>query len=96
MSETLCGGYSAVKDADDAVQQLVDTVRDAAAGEREVTIWKAVKYTSQVVAGTNYRIKVQCGDDVYCHLAVFVPLPYTQEGPKLTAVEWNKTMEDLL
>lgn len=96
MSETLCGGYGGIKDADDGVQQLVDAVREEAAGGRDATPWKAVKYTSQVVAGTNYRIKVQCGEDVYCHLAVFVPLPYTQQGPKLTAVDWDKTLEDAL
>lgn len=50
---------------------------------------------SQVVAGTNYRVKVAV-DDGFVHIAFFAPLPHTGADPELKSVEAGKTADDEL
>ncbi|KFO73173.1 Cystatin-B, partial [Cuculus canorus] len=68
--------------------------------EKEVNmtypIFNAVEYRSQVVAGTNYCIKVQVSDDEYAHLLVFRALPQEDQGPKLVRYWTGKTRHDPL
>ncbi|NXX75591.1 CYTB protein, partial [Urocolius indicus] len=59
-------------------------------------ILKAIIYRTQVVAGTNYFIKVQVSDDDYVHLRVFQSLPYENKGPSLDGYETGKTKDDPL
>lgn len=61
-----------------------------------VEAFEPVAYVKQVVAGTNFKVKVRTGGDTYAHVAVFRPLPHTGEAPKVTAVESGKTKEDAL
>jgi len=42
------------------------------------TEFNPVGIKSQVVAGTNYSVKIQVDGDDYVHVKVFKPLPYTQ------------------
>ena len=72
----LCGGFGNARDADDEVKALALEMKpkvEQALGATYGT-FEAVKYTSQVVAGTNYKIKVKVGDEQYVHIKVFVPL----------------------
>uniref|UniRef100_A0A674JMX5 Cystatin domain-containing protein n=1 Tax=Terrapene triunguis TaxID=2587831 RepID=A0A674JMX5_9SAUR len=58
----------------------------------------ALKYKTQVVAGTNYLIKVSThnSNDEYVHLWVFQSLPHQKEEPSLTRYETGKTRDDPL
>uniref|UniRef100_A0A8C9LF43 Cystatin domain-containing protein n=1 Tax=Pavo cristatus TaxID=9049 RepID=A0A8C9LF43_PAVCR len=56
----------------------------------------AIIYRTQVVAGTNYLIKVQNSDDGYVHLRVFQALPHENQGPSLTDYQTGKTKDDPL
>ena len=68
---------------------------EKALGETYST-FEAVKYVTQVVAGTNYKIKVKVGDDKYVHIEVFVPLPCNKAPNRLTSQVAGKTLADAL
>ncbi|XP_073166898.1 protein MIX23 isoform X4 [Lepidochelys kempii] len=61
-------------------------------------VFVAIKYKTQVVAGTNYFIKVSISNstDECVHLKVFQSLPYQNNGPSLTSYETGKTKNDPL
>ncbi|NWR45729.1 CYTA protein, partial [Regulus satrapa] len=59
-------------------------------------VFTAIKYKTQVVAGTMYYIKVQVSDAEYVHLKVFQSLPYENQGPSLVGFQTGKTIDDPL
>ena len=72
-----CGGFTDDRDADDKVKGIALGVKadvEKALGAT-CTKFDAVTFSTQVVAGTNYKIKVDIGDGKYIHLKVHVPLP---------------------
>lgn len=58
--------------------------------------FEALQYTTQVVAGTNYRIKYQVGSDQYIHVKVHKPLPTSNSIEKVLEIEEGKTLEDAI
>ena len=81
----MCGGFGQVHPADDHVQDIINQVRskvEEAIGY--VGEYKAVSYTSQVVAGTNYKVKVHIQGNDFIQIKVYVPLPYTGNPPELS------------
>ena len=92
------GGFGDAKDADDKVKALALEMKpkaEAALGATFAT-FDAVKYTTQVVAGTNYNIKVNVGDGKYVHIKVYVPLPCKNAPNELLTQEAGKTLADPL
>ena len=78
----LAGGHSQEKDAQaedcdhrDLFAGLKAAVEEKAGKTFEG--WTAIRYTSQVVAGTKFNIKFHIGGENYIHAQVFNPLPYT-------------------
>ncbi|NXN31578.1 CYTB protein, partial [Nycticryphes semicollaris] len=63
---------------------------------RTCGIFNAVEYRTQVVAGTNYFIKVQVSDNEYVHLRVFQALPHENQRPSLVSYQTGKTRDDPL
>ena len=53
-------------------------------------------YTSQVVAGTIFNVKVGYGAGKYAHVRVFRPLPHTGNPPEVQSVELEKSEGDAL
>eukprot|EP00898_Chlorokybus_atmophyticus_P005361 jgi/Chlat1/5826/Chrsp4S06361 len=94
----LMGGYNDEKPVTEDVHKLVEQVRGEAenALNGPVDKWHPVSYKKQVVAGTNYMVKVETGDDKFAHVTIFEPLPHTGEAPKLTKVEGGKGRNDAL
>lgn len=54
---------------------------------------KAISYKTQVVAGTNYFIKVDAGHE-HLHLRVFQPLPCYGSKPELHNLKLSKSLND--
>merc|ERR1712189_129522 len=83
-------GPSPVKPADDEAREILKTVKDALCektshqGEAEL-----LSYKTQVVAGTNYFMKVKFGDHVI-HARIFQPLPHTGEAASLHSIDSAK------
>ncbi|KAM4682401.1 cystatin-A-like isoform 1-T2 [Amazona ochrocephala] len=94
----MTGGLSETEPATPEVQHIVDQVKPQLESRENRTygVFKAVAYKTQVVAGTNYFIKVQVSDTGYVHLKVFQSLPYENEGPSLVGFQTGKTKDDPL
>ncbi|POI26350.1 hypothetical protein CIB84_009900 [Bambusicola thoracicus] len=92
------GGLSDPKPATPEVQHLADQVKpQLERRENETyTMFTAIIYRTQVVAGTNYFVKVQNSGDKYVHLKIFEPLPQENQDPHLTGYQTGKTRDDPL
>ena len=92
------GGFGGAKDANDEVKVLAKEFKPEVEKALGATysVFEAVKYVTQVVAGTNYKIKVKVGDNQYVHIKVFVPLACNNAPNKLVEQEAGKTLADPL
>uniref|UniRef100_A0A2C9KTU7 Cystatin domain-containing protein n=1 Tax=Biomphalaria glabrata TaxID=6526 RepID=A0A2C9KTU7_BIOGL len=90
------GGLSELKDADEEVRNLIKQVRDDLESRvgTTFTIYEAVSFKTQVVAGLNFFIKIQIEVDIYIHVRIFRPLPYEQTGPEVVSFQLNKSKND--
>ena len=93
----MCGGFTNDKVPDNEINQMVLGFKNQVESMAHKTYYtfQAVKYQSQVVAGTNYIIKV-LADNTYIHIKIFKPLPYTNQPPTLSNVDFNKNENDPL
>ena len=95
----MCGGFDNEElDADDEVKALALEMKPKVEEALGATFgtFEAVKYVTQVVAGTNYKIKVKVGDEQYVHIKVFVPLPCKNAPNELVSQEAGKSLADKL
>ncbi|XP_055013558.1 uncharacterized protein LOC129410139 [Boleophthalmus pectinirostris] len=77
--ELIVGGIGESQPADPEVQAICDSVKrdvEEKRGEKYET-FEAISYRTQVVAGTNYTVKVHIGENKHLELVVFVGLPHT-------------------
>lgn len=94
----MTGGPSELKVADEEVQKICDEVKSAAeakAGEK-YSQFQAKSYKTQVVAGTNFFIKVDVGDGSFVHLRVYRTLPHAGSTLALSAIKTGLKDEDEL
>ena len=71
------GGPSEEKEANDEVKKMVEELK-ASVEEKKNTkynTFEAVKFTTQVVNGVMYRIKVKVGENEYIHIKALKNLP---------------------
>ena len=73
----MLGGHSAAKPITDEVAQMVNSLRSKIEGQlnAQYTEFEPISFTSQVVAGTNYEVKVRVGADKFISVTIFRPLP---------------------
>ncbi len=93
----MCGGFNQANPATPEIQQLADKFKDPVglALGRQFTEFTAVSYTTQVVAGTNYKIKVKTDTD-HVHIKVFKPLPCNGTEEELTEYTGGHNAETAL
>ncbi|KYQ99748.1 cystatin A2 [Tieghemostelium lacteum] len=86
------GGLSKLKPADDQVREVLTKVKGQVEAKlaREYCIFDAISYKSQVVAGTNFFIKVKTNDG-YIHLRVYRDL---ENVCKLVSLQEGHSMDD--
>ncbi|XP_042854808.1 cystatin-B [Panthera tigris] len=94
----MCGGPSATQPATAETQAIADQVKPQLEEQenKKYTIFKAVEFRSQVVAGTNYFIKVQVDDDEFVHIRVFQSLPHENKPLALSSYQTHKARHDEL
>ena len=94
----MLGEPGAPKDADDNVKEIAKGMKEKAEKALGETYseFEAVKYTTQIVNGTNYNIKVKVGGEKYIHIKVHVPLPGKNAPNELLEEDKDKTLADPL
>ena len=85
----MVGGPTEEKDADEDVKKLAEELKKQVEENRNTTFttFEAVKFTTQVVNGVMYKIKVKVGDDQYIHLRALKNLPHKGGNVVLRTVE---------
>ncbi|NP_001091423.3 uncharacterized protein LOC100049121 [Xenopus laevis] len=92
----MCGGTGKQRAADTEVQEICEKVKAEFVQKSGVnsSVFEAVSYKTQVVAGTNYFIKAHIGGNKCAHLRVYKRLPHQQEVLSLDSFLLDKTMEE--
>ena len=72
----MCGGFTAPGAPSDKAKQLAQKHKAEAEGKlgKKFAKWDVVSASTQVVAGTNYNIKIDTGAE-HVHLKIYEPLP---------------------
>ncbi|TRY90799.1 hypothetical protein DNTS_028614 [Danionella cerebrum] len=94
----LCGGTSHAKDANEEVQKICDEMKAHAEEKagRQFDVFTAKSFKTQIVAGTNFFVKVHVGEEDYVHLRVYRKLPCEGETLHLTDIQTSKTHHDAI
>eukprot|EP00276_Gloeochaete_wittrockiana_P014727 CAMPEP_0184346588 /NCGR_PEP_ID=MMETSP1089-20130417/14823_1 /TAXON_ID=38269 ORGANISM="Gloeochaete wittrockiana, Strain SAG46.84" /NCGR_SAMPLE_ID=MMETSP1089 /ASSEMBLY_ACC=CAM_ASM_000445 /LENGTH=93 /DNA_ID=CAMNT_0026677317 /DNA_START=39 /DNA_END=320 /DNA_ORIENTATION=+ len=90
----MVGGLKEAQPADAVAQEVIDAIKADAENQvgRQFATYQAVSYATQVVAGTNYFVKVNTGDN-FVHLRVYKDLA---GATSLHSFQDNKTAEDAI
>ena len=90
--------FGNLEPADDEVKELVKSVKSAVEGKANAKYneFEAVSFTTQVVAGTNFLVKVKVDNDEYIHVKIFRPLPCNGTELEVLDVKTGKTLNDNL
>uniref|UniRef100_A0A7S4CA70 Cystatin domain-containing protein n=1 Tax=Eutreptiella gymnastica TaxID=73025 RepID=A0A7S4CA70_9EUGL len=99
----MAGGLGVALPMTDDVAHMVGSLRDqilrlaqSKGLNGDFVVFEPISYRTQVVAGTNYFVKIRIGrdDNDYIHVRIFQPLPYTGEGPEVHSLQMSKTATD--
>lgn len=94
----MCGGFGNANNADESVQQLANSVKETVE-ERlnaKFNTYEVVSYKTQVVAGTNYKVKIHIGNESYIHAKIFVGLSCNGGNTELLEAEGNLNIDSQL
>jgi len=83
------GGLSELKKKDDLVQKMIKELKDDIQKKLDKTIEQldVDSYKTQIVAGTNYFIKVQINNEEFIIVKVFQDLPHNQSKIELVSLK---------
>ena len=91
----MCGGKGQVNQANDEIVEIVNNVRSQVESQTNstYTVYEPVSFRSQVVAGTNFFVKVRVDGDQYIHLRIFRALPCNGGSLEVNQVTTGHTLE---
>jgi len=91
----MCGGTGEEKPADESVQKHCDAVKADVEKHlnKKFDVFEAKSYKSQVVAGTNFFVKVHVGNNECIHVRIFRSLPHAGSELQMHGVKEGKNLE---
>jgi len=99
----LVGGFGESHSVTPEVTQLVGKMKErilaraqAAGLNSDGSMFEPISYRSQVVAGTNYYVKIRISKTDYIHVKIFKPLPYSHDEPLILSIDIGKKEHDVL
>lgn len=94
----LAGGWKESSGLTEEQYTMVTELRHAVQEKagKEFAHFNPVAIRSQVVAGTNFFVKIQVSESEYVHVKIFRPLPHTNQGPQVNEVHLEKSQHDEL
>ncbi|KAM4702407.1 cystatin-A-like [Discoglossus pictus] len=92
----MCGGLGDSKPATPEVQEICDKVKEEffQKSGKNCTVYEAIEYKTQCVAGTNFFVKVRLGGQEFAHLRIFKCLPHAGETLTLSSYQVDKAKKD--
>eukprot|EP00992_Anisonema_acinus_P000771 TRINITY_DN10277_c0_g2_i1.p2 TRINITY_DN10277_c0_g2~~TRINITY_DN10277_c0_g2_i1.p2 ORF type:complete len:122 (+),score=37.69 TRINITY_DN10277_c0_g2_i1:54-368(+) len=97
----VCGGVGAAQPVNEEVIAMCNDLKVSAQDKANASGWNGVfttfepiSYASQVVAGTNFFVKVKVSDTQYAHVRIFRPLPHTGAPAEVHSVQMGKSVDD--
>ena len=96
MDSQIAGGFSSYREPTSEELAMVNKLKSAIEQKvnKKFLFFVPVKIKSQVVAGTNYTVKILVNNDSFIHVTIFKPLPYTGESPSVSSVVEGKRQDD--
>ena len=90
----MMGGFGDTNPATADEQAILDTVRKSVESQlgHHFSKFEAISYSTQVVAGVNYVMVVDTGEE-YLHVKIGKPLPYKKEDPFLMSIRRGVTLQ---
>jgi choline-glycine betaine transporter len=75
---------------------VLDGLREAAQEQLGASFqhWALHSFSTQVVAGLIYMMRVQVDDGEVLHVKVVKPLPHTKQPPSIMKIDRGKTLDD--
>jgi hypothetical protein len=91
-----CGGFSDAKEGGPEEQQILDGLKESAQEQLGATFeeWTLHSFSTQVVAGVIYMMRVSVDGGEVVHVKVIKPLPHTNQPPSIMNIARGKTLED--
>ena len=91
----LCGGFGNAREATEEEQTILHQAKADLESKLGKTFseLKAIAFTTQVVAGVNYVMKI-VADGTYYHVKIHKPLPHTNQAPFVLAIDSNAHTAD--
>jgi hypothetical protein len=92
------GGFSGDEQMNDRIVEIANSVRNDIETKAGMSFaqFTPIKYRSQIVAGTNYSIKIRITDNEYIHVVIFEALSCYGGNIEVHKVNTGKTLEDSL
>ncbi len=92
----MLGGYSEARELSEEEVSMIMSMKDQLEAQinRSLNVFKPIEIKSQVVAGMNYRVKIEIDNNEFIHVKIFRPLPHTNEQPSIVSAEVGKAEED--
>jgi len=93
----MLGGHSEAHDATPELQALVDKLKHQVESRKNkvYTTFQLEKYTTQVVNGLNYKLKIKVNEGDYVHITAH-RAPSADAELEFQHIEENKKLEDAL
>jgi cystatin-A/B len=95
----MCGGVSqSTNPADQSIRDLLAECKPEFQTKTNLKLdrYDPICYKTQVVAGTNYFVKVEVSENVFVHARIFKGLPHQGSSVSIHSIQENKTLEDSL